>query len=134
MPKGRLGGPRPFSEYRLLIDPHEATIHLFVVGPLGGPRPFARFNPPVSEERIRECIVSDAGESFGAGVISQGATTNIEDLPPDARRDALEVTEKWCRGLLEASAVEGASDEEIEEEFENVKDALGVEEVLVADG
>ena len=131
MPEGPLGGPRPFAEYRLLIDPHEPSVQLLKVGPLGGPRPLAKNNPPVDDERIRECILSDAGRSFGAGVVSNGATTNIADLDQEQTEEALRVTEKWCEGLLEASALEGADQEEIDEQFESLKETLGVEEVIV---
>lgn len=111
MPKGRFGAPRPFSEYRVVIDPHERLVDVMVVGPLGAPRPLARYNPPVEDSEVAECILSDAGQSFGAGVVTRGATTDIADLPPEARQDALAMAEKWCRGSKEAQAVE-----EIEEE------------------
>lgn len=35
MPKGKFGLPRPFSEYRLVVNPHKQTEKLIHVGPLG---------------------------------------------------------------------------------------------------
>lgn len=124
MPKGPLGGPRPFSQYRLIVNPHEPSIHLVKVGPLGGPRPLAKNNPPVTQGRIDECVLSEAGQSFGAGFVSQGATTNIQDLPPQARQDALEIAEKWCEGILEATAMEEQEFEFIQAERQRVDEEL----------
>jgi len=124
MPKGPLGGPRPFSEYRLIIDPQRATVDLFKVGPLGGPRPFAKNNPPITDEEIRECVVSDTGRAFGAGVVSEGATTNLEDLSPEGAKEALEITEKYCTGVLEGVALEDAERGEALEELAQLSQAI----------
>lgn len=124
MPKGPLGGPRPFSQYRIIVDPHEPAVYLIRVGPLGGPRPLAKNNPPVTQERIDECVLSDAGQSFGAGFVSGGATTDVQDLPPQARVDALEMAEKWCRGILEATAMEEQDFEFIQAERQQVEEEL----------
>lgn len=106
MPKGPLGAPRPFSEYRLIINPHERTADLIKVGPLGGPRPLAKNNPPVEDEEVAECMLTPAANRFGAGVLTRGETSDIEDLPPEAQQQALELAEKWCRGSKEAQAIE----------------------------
>ena len=106
MPKGPLGAPRPFSEYRIIIDPHKGTADLYKVGPLGGPRPLAKNNPPVEDEEVAECMLTPAARRFGAGVRTRGNTTDIEDLPPEEQQAALELAEKWCRGSKEAQAVE----------------------------
>jgi hypothetical protein len=106
MPKGILGLPRPFAEYRVIINPHEQRVDIFKVGPFGGPRPFAKNNPPVEDERVAECMMSDAGRKFGAGVYSDGETTDIQELSDRGRQKALELAEKWCRGSLEAQAIE----------------------------
>jgi len=112
MPKGPFGAPRPLSEYRIIVDPHKAEVSILKVGPFGGPRPLAKNNPPIEDAEVAECMLSDAGTSFGAGVRSRGETTNIEDLSPAARQEALEMTEKWCRGSKEAQAIEGMEEEE----------------------
>lgn len=134
MPKGPIGGPRPFSEYRLIIDPHEGEVKLLKVGPFGGPRPLAKTNPPVSESRIRECALSEAGRSFGAGVVTRGQTTNVSELPPPQRREALELAETWCEGILEATAMEDSSEADVNEVFESVKEDLGVDSIEVEGG
>lgn len=106
MPKGPLGGPRPLSEYRIIIDPHEKRVDVYKVGPLGFPRPFAKNNPPVGDDKVAECMMSEAGRSFGAGVVTRGATTDISDLNPEGQQKALELAEKWCEGSKEAQAIE----------------------------
>lgn len=113
MPKGPLGAPRPFSEYRLIVDPHEGRVELVKVGPLGGPRPFAKDNPPVQDEEVAECMLSDSGRRFGAGVVSRGGTTNISDLSDAQQQEALELAEKWCRGTLESAAIENLEEGEM---------------------
>jgi len=124
MPEGPLGGPRPFSEYRLIIDPQQGTVDLFKVGPLGGPRPFAKNNPPITDEEIQECLVSDTGRAFGAGVISGGQTSNLADLPAPQVRDALEITEEYCVGVLEGVALEDAEEGDAREELEAITSAI----------
>lgn len=121
MPKGPLNGPRPFTEYRLIIDPHEADIYIQKVGPLGGPRPFAKNNPPITEDRVNQCVISDAGRRFGAGVVSGGATTNIQELDAENTLRALQLAERWCRGTIEAQTMEDMPEgraTEIREEIE----------------
>lgn len=112
MPKGPFGAPRPMASYRIVVDPHQQKVYINKVGPLGMPRPLAKDNPPVEDTEVAECMMSDAGQSFGAGVISAGATTDISDLSPSARQDALEMTEKWCRGTMEAQAIEDLEEDE----------------------
>lgn len=124
MPKGPLGGPRPLSEYRIILDPHEPTIRLLKVGPLGFPRPFAKNNPPISDDRVSECMVSGSGRKFGAGVVSNGATKNITDLTPPQRKRALELAEKWCEGMLESTAMEGLEEGEATEVLDTIEEQL----------
>lgn len=124
MPKGPLGGPRPFAEYRILIDPHEAEIFLLKVGPLGVARPFAKDNPPISEDRVAECVISESGRKFGAGVVSDGQVSNISELPPPERKEALELAEKWCRGTLEATAMEELEEGQSTQILNTVQDQI----------
>ena len=105
MPKGPLGGPRPKSEYRIIIDPQEPDVYIQKVGPFGFPRPFAKNNPPVTDENIAECMISSTGQKFGAGVVSDGETKNMADLSPEEQQAALELTEKYCEGTLEGIKV-----------------------------
>lgn len=106
MPKGKLGLPRPFAQYRIVIDPHQRDVNVLKVGPFGGPRPLAEDNPPVEDEEVAECMMSSAGRKFGAGVITRGDTTDISELSPEGQQKALELAEKWCRGSMEAQAIE----------------------------
>lgn len=106
MPKGPVGGPRPLSEYRIIFDPHKKKAKLVKVGPLGGPRPFAKNNPPVEDAEVAECMMSDAGISFGVGVVSSGKKDDFTELSSLGKQRALEFTESWCRGTKEAQALE----------------------------
>lgn len=106
MPSGPFGGPRPFAQYKLIIDPFEPNIYVMRVGPFGGPRPLATNNPAISEERVQECVVSEGGEAFGAGVVTGGSINNIEDLPPQDQERAFNLAIKWCKGVLEATSEE----------------------------
>lgn len=124
MPKGPLGGPRPFSSYRIIINPHKQDVYLVKVGPLGGPRPLAKDNPPVSDEEVAECMLSDAGKRFGAGVVTNGQTTNVEELSPEARKRALELAEKWCRGTKESQAVKDIEEGEAIPALSRVRETL----------
>jgi len=133
MPKGRFGLPRPLTEYRLIINPHKDTAELIHVGPFGFSRPFTKDNPPVDEDRIAECTVSDAGLKFGAGSVSRGATTDIEDLNPDAQKRALNRAEKWCRGTLEATAMEELEEGEATRALEFVRENIGVDSIRFID-
>ena len=105
MPKGPLGGPRPKAEYKIILDPQEAEVHIQKVGPLGFPRPFAKNNPPITDENVAECMLSSTGQKFGAGYVSGGETKQMAELPPEAQQEALEVTEKYCEGTLEGMAI-----------------------------
>jgi len=122
MPKGPAGGPRPFSEYRIIIDPHEREVEMIKVGPLGGPRPFAKDNPPVTKGEVAECMMSEAGQSFGAGTIA--GEDRYTDLSAEDAQRALENTEDWCRGLLEAMAMEDNESGESLEQLTNLRNAL----------
>lgn len=128
MPKGPLGGPRPFSEYRILIDPQEMTVSVLKVGPFGGPRPLAKWNPPVTDEEVAECMMSETGNAFGAGFVTGGDADEFEDLSPQQAKEALETTEAFCRGTLEGMALEeeerGFGIAELEQTVEQVSNAL----------
>lgn len=124
MPKGPLGAPRPFAEYRLVIDINEPSIALKKIGPLGGPRPFAKNNPPVDQARIDECVVSEAGRNFGAGVVTRGATNDFSELNRAQKARAMDLAEKWCEGSLEATAMEDLTEEEAQALRDQVEQAI----------
>lgn len=106
MVSGPLGVRRPFAGYKLILDPRTPTISIQAVGPFGLPRPFSKNNPPVTEDRIAECTISDAGRAFGAGSLTMGETTDISDLPPEAQEEAISRAESWCEGMLESTSEE----------------------------
>lgn len=124
MPKGPVGAPRPLAEYQIVVDMDTNDVKLEKVGPLGGPRPFAKDNPPVDDDRVAECMLSDAGRRFGAGVVSDGATKSMDDLSPAQKQAALELSEKWCRGLLESAAIRQIEEGESIEALSRVRVTL----------
>jgi len=134
MPKGKLGLPRPLTEYRLVINPHVPSAELIHVGPFGFRRPFTKDNPPISEDRVAECTISDSGRKFGAGVVSGGATDDISELSPEAQEEALNMAEKWCRGTLEATAMEELNEGESTQALGVIRDNLGADSVTFIDG
>lgn len=129
MPKGKFGLPRPLTEYRLIINPHDDTAELVHVGPLGFARPFTKDNPPVDEDRIAECTISEAGLKFGAGSVSRGEYEDISKLTPERQEKALDRAEKWCRGTLEATAMEEIESGEATKALEFIRDNLGADSV-----
>lgn len=131
MPKGPLGAPRPFSEYRLIVDPQEREVTLVKVGPLGGPRPFAKNNPPITDEEITECMLSDTGQAFGAGFVTNGRAETLDELSAEQAKEALEITEEYCTGVLEGMALE---DEERGDAFGRLEDITNALENNLPDG
>lgn len=124
MVKGPAGGPRPFAKHQIVFDPYEMAIYIVNTGPLGGPRPFSKLNPEVEEDRIRECVISSAGSRFGAGSVSAGFTTNLEELSPEQQLEAIRRAEAWCEGILESTSEEDLSAEEINRRFNETVDQI----------
>ena len=117
MIRGPAGGPRPLAKHQIVFDPTAMSIYIVNTGPLGGPRPLAKINPEVQDDRVKECIISESGKAFGVGSVTNGNVTDIEELDPEARLDALRRAEKWCRGVLDKSSTPGLSSDEVEERF-----------------
>lgn len=130
MVKGPAGGPRPFAKHQIVFDPQAMRIFIVNTGPFGGPRPFSMLNPEVEDDRIRECVISSAGTRFGAGSVSSGPqsnidnTTDITDLPPEEQLRAIVRAEKWCEGILDSTSEANMSAEEINERFNDTVEAL----------
>jgi len=117
MIKGPAGGPRPLAKHQIVFDPKAMSIYIVNTGPLGGPRPLSKINPEIQDDRVKECIISESGQAFGVGSVTNGNETDIDELDPEAKLDALARAEKWCRGVLDKSSTAGLSSEEVEERF-----------------
>lgn len=124
MVSGPLGARRPLAGYRVIINTNIPTISIQAIGPFGLPRPFSKNNPPVTEERIAECTISDAGRAFGAGSLTMGETTDISDLPPEAQQEAINRAESWCEGLMESTSEEELGRGEAAVALEGVKEQV----------
>jgi len=137
---------RPLTKDKIVYDPERQELHLVSSGLIGSPRPFRNITKilkdgsmfSVSEARVNECVLSDAGQSFGTkgiqsrqGKLDVGAT-RFEELPPDVRKEAVDLARKWCVGLLESTEIDGKTNEEIQQEFEEVLEEIeqGIEEDL----
>lgn len=118
---------RPFAKHQIVFDPEAMKLYFVNTGPFGGPRPFTKINPEVDEERVQECVISDAGRAFGVGSVSQGNVTEISDLPPDQQLVALNRAEKWCEGILEKTSREDMTEEEVTQRFNEVVGRLTAE-------
>jgi len=126
MVKGPFGLERPAVRHRLIIDPDRRKLFIENVGPAGVSRPFTKINPSVEEGRVVECTISDAGTRFGAGSVTNGATTDIEDLPPEAQQEAFERAEKWCDGLLESTSRKDLTEQDIQNILQDQAEAVDV--------
>lgn len=127
---------RPLTEEKIVFDPDNQKFYVVSQGVLGSPRPFRRISKmyregtifSVDEERVIECTLSRAGQSFGTGSIlseigrdaGQMGVTEFEDLPPDIRADAIDRARKWCVGILEATEVEDMSQDELNDMLDNL--------------
>jgi len=127
MVSGPLGVRRPFAEYKIVLDARTPTIRVQAVGPFGLPRPFSKHNPPVTQERVDQCVISDAGRSFGAGVVSDGSTNDISELTPAEQAEAIQAAEKWCQGTLESTATEELERGEARAALEEIKEQIARE-------
>jgi hypothetical protein len=120
MPKGILGGPRPFVSTHVVIDPETLEGRIERRGPFGVRRVFAMPNPEVPDQRVDECISSRAGINFAVNWFNQQHPENlqIEDprelprkVPEDSplkfsRNELIGIAEDWCRGMLESTSFE----------------------------
>lgn len=136
MPKGPIGGPRPFTEHTFKIDPRTFELEVVKKGPFGVRRPFARDNPEVPPERVAECITSQGGKNFAVKVHNfrnGDDAEDFEDLSVPDRRASLENAAKWCEGILEATSKEDKSVEEVIRDFTEVAFTQGQTQVTEGD-
>jgi len=83
--------------------------------------------PEVTEEEVRECILSKAGESFGAGNVTSDRdvpSNDLGDLDPEQQEKAIKRARQWCRGLYESTHIESRSIEEIDRAFDAAKSGI----------
>lgn len=128
--RGPLGVKRPFAKHNIIIDPEEMKMYVVNTGPLGGPRPLTKINPEVEEERVQECMVSDAGIEFAKGRVDTPNVTDVRELPPEQRMALAGRAESWCRGMLESTSVEDFDYDDMEELIETqlkFDEGVGVE-------
>ena len=135
MTSGPLGGPRPLTDVILIADFDNMEMKIAQVGPMGVPRPFAKPNPEVSEDRVRECMMSEAGISFGLG-FQDIDYNDFRELSPEARVQLLQqmgdLTRSWCEGILGSTSIPELEEAEaselyetiMEQEFEQAMDEL----------
>jgi hypothetical protein len=127
---------RPFTNEKIVYDPNEKSFYLVSKGVFGSPRPFRNIKWlhsdgnlfSADEARVTECVMSDAGQSFGtASILSEvgidageQGVLKFEDMPEELREASVERARKYCVGVLEATEVRGKSQEELEEELESI--------------
>jgi len=130
----------PFTKDKIVFDPDESSFYLVSEGIMGSPRPFRnikwfRQNGKLfsaSEARVKECVMSDAGQRFGtASILSELGQDagelgiiEFEDLPEEIRADAIERARKYCVGVLEATEVPGMTQDELENELDRLLDEM----------
>jgi len=80
--------------------------------------------PEVGETEIRECVLSRAGESFGAGNVTNGGTSDFGDLTPEQQAKALNRARDWCDGLYDSTHISKRSAEQVDNAFEGIQERV----------
>jgi len=77
--------------------------------------------PAPTPTQIRECILSEAGENFGANNVSEQEVSDFGELDTDLQDDAIKRARSWCEGILNSITLDGLTDEEVNDLFEEVQ-------------
>jgi len=80
--------------------------------------------PSPREIEIRECVLSKAGENFGANNVAEGNANDFGELDVEDQLEAFERARSWCEGILDAITINDLSEEEVEQLFDNVETKL----------
>ncbi|EGQ44128.1 MAG: hypothetical protein J07AB43_01870 [Candidatus Nanosalina sp. J07AB43] len=131
---------RPFTKEKIVYDPDEKSFYLVSRGIMGSPRPFRNIEWfhqdgrlfSADEARVDECVMSRAGQRFGTASIlselgldaSSLGVLKFEDMPDPLVEASVERARKYCVGVLEATEVQGKTQEELERELQQVLDGI----------
>lgn len=77
--------------------------------------------PETTETEIRECILSRAGESFGAGNVTNGGTSDFGDLTAEQQATALNRAREWCDGLYDSTHISKRDADQVNNAFEGIE-------------
>lgn len=80
--------------------------------------------PAPREIEIRECMVSKAGENFGANNVAEGNVKDFGALDAEDQDDAFRRARSWCEGILEAITIDNLSEEEVSNLFDDVQSKI----------
>jgi hypothetical protein len=80
--------------------------------------------PEPTEGEIRECVLSRAGENFGAGNITSGEADDLGNLDVEGQKVALRRARQWCKGLYNSTHISDRTIQEINNAFEAAQEGL----------